>query len=172
MDDGAYCIYLQDSLGHISRPMCWLSVLHVVLFMHGIVDTSGIIWGWAKTSKPHNEASGIEQVPTAGRKQKDWVEHEIPIPVDAEKFPKWEGQGYNIGDLLNMPSFWAGWPRPHWAHLLPGILSVAEARKSSVIGMYYNDSIAPNTVCKHRVPYRTRLTTVLQMWAAKPNREV
>jgi hypothetical protein len=59
----------------------------------------------------------------------------MQIPVYHNPGIGTRGQGYNLGDILNMPSLWAGWT-PFQS--LADLAAVAEQLPQSIAGRYYN----------------------------------
>ena len=79
------------------------------------------------------------------------------------------GQGYNLGDILNMPVFWANWWTPFTSH--HDLSVVASQLPHSVAGLYYNcranglGAVADDPA----IPYRPRLLcAVNESIAAQP----
>ena len=74
---------------------------------------------------------------------------------------------YDMGDLLNMPSFWSLWPRRGNPRLMDLGQKIARVYPSTIVGLYYTKSFDVPTVCQHRVPYRPRLIRAVQHFAAQ-----
>lgn len=53
--------------------------------------------------------------------------------------PKFGESGYNLGDLLNMPYYWAGWPQtPHLNEIYHGVAkNTAANNPNTILGKYY-----------------------------------
>ena len=78
---------------------------------------------------------------------------DVSIPVYHAPSIGIEGQGYNLGDILNMPVFWAGWsPFRSRANLSV----VAMQLPASIVGRYYNcrtnglGAVADDPLIPHR----------------------
>jgi hypothetical protein len=67
------------------------------------------------------------------------------ISIDELKFfdmnSKFGETGYNVGDLLNMPFYWANWPQvPHAdLNMLNIALNTANNNPDTIVGLYYKD---------------------------------
>jgi hypothetical protein len=79
------------------------------------------------------------------------------IPVHYDPSIGTRGQGYNLGDILNMPVFWAKWWKSFTSH--NDLAAVASQLPQSIAGLYYNcrsdglGAVADDPL----IPYRPRL---------------
>ena len=90
------------------------------------------------------------------------------IPVHYDPNIGTRGQGYNLGDILNMPVFWAKWTS---FHSIADLSVVASQLPQSIAGLYYNcrsdglGAVADDPI----VPHRPRLLcAVNESIAAQP----
>ena len=85
---------------------------------------------------------------------KIYIDMNIPVYYDPHIGTR--GQGYNLGDILNMPAFWAHWTLFRSHHDLS---VVASQLPQSIAGLYYNcrsdglGDVADDPI----IPYRPRL---------------
>lgn len=77
-----------------------------------------------------------------------------PIPVYHAPIIGTRGQGYNLGDILNMPVFWAGWT-PFQSH--DDLSVVASQLPHSIAGRYYNCRSWGAVTDDPLIPHRPRL---------------
>ena len=87
------------------------------------------------------------------------------IPVYHDTSIGTRGEGYNLGDILNMPVFWANWS---FFQSLADLTTVASQLPQSIAGRYYNhrsDGIGPVTddPC---MPHRPRLLRAVDEYIA------
>ena len=75
---------------------------------------------------------------------------------------------YNMGDLLNMPSFWGPWLRTGNPVFSRTRAKIRAKLPESVLGLYFNARFASGTFCQHRLPYRPRVLAALDHFAAQP----
>ena len=83
-----------------------------------------------------------------------YIDMNIPVHYDPNIGTR--GQGYNLGDILNMPVFWAQWTS---FHSIANLSVVASQLPNSIAGLYYNcrsDGLGAVTD-DPIVPYRPRL---------------
>ena len=90
------------------------------------------------------------------------------IPVHFDSSIGTRGQGYDLGDILNMPVFWAGWST---FQSLPDLSVTASQIPESIAGRYFNCRSDALGAVKDDplIPHRPRLfATVKEVIAAHP----
>jgi len=75
---------------------------------------------------------------------------------------KWGFSGYNIGDLLNMPYYWAGWKQnPHTdENILNTAKNTATNNNDSILGRYYSSRNDDS----EKIPNISRLNNILEQY--------